>query len=326
MIASQIIQHLPKIIERRRPVMFWGPPGAGKTDVINQVGDNMNRRIVDFRLAMRDPTAIMGFPMPDQKSKTMKFFRDDELPTEGEGILFLDEINSAAQATQAAAMQLTLTGRIGDYVLPDGWSVVAAGNRESDRSVVHRMPAALSLRLQHIDFDIDLDSWVDWAIGHGIESDVIAFIRFRPDLLHKFDPAARSSPNPRGWQFVDEVYKDKNPKDIEHELVKGLVGDGAAGEFVAYVDQIRDLPTIDQILLAPDKVEVPDQPSKQYAISTMMGLQVTPNSMDRLMVYAERLPVEFQVLFARDAVRKDQGVCNTKAFTDWSLKNNKVLR
>lgn len=325
MTPSQIVKALPSLIERRRPAMLWASPGVGKTDVVNQVANAMNRRVVDFRLAMRDPTALMGFPMPNHETKQMHFYRDTELPTSGTGILFLDEINSAMPATQAAGMQLTLTGKIGDYTLPPDWSIIAAGNRESDRSVVHRMPSALSMRLTHIDFDVNLDDWTDWAISHGIHSDVISFIRFRPNLLSEFNPSARSSPSPRSWQFVDEIYKDQLDKNIELELVSGTVGQGAASEFIGFIDQIRDLPTVEQILMNPDKVELPTSPATQIALVTGLALHANEDNADRMMGFINRMETEMQVVFVRDAARREQAIFNTKSIRDWSIKNSHVL-
>ena len=87
----------------------------------------------------------------------MSFVPPDFLPTKSKGILFLDEMNSAPRAVQAAAYQLILNRKIGEYELPVGWAVVAAGNRAGDRAVVNDMPSALANRLVHIDFKVDVD-------------------------------------------------------------------------------------------------------------------------------------------------------------------------
>lgn len=173
--------------------------------------------------------------MPDAATQTMKFYRDGEPPTKGRGILFMDEFNSAAPATQAAAMQLILTGKIGDYTLLGGWWIVGAGNRESDRSVVHRMPAALSNRFVHLDLEVNLEDWSQWGMRNKMPSELISFIRFRPNLLHVFDPSQRAFPTPRSWSFVSKIMNSGLDVDIEGEILKGTVGEGAAIEFSAFL-------------------------------------------------------------------------------------------
>lgn len=324
---SSVAKSIRHLTSQRRAVMIWGSPGCGKSEVVKSVTAEDNLTLIDFRLAMRDPTDIKGFPMPDAKTKTMKFYRDGELPTEGKGILFMDEINSATPATQACAMQLTLTGRIGDYVLPEGWSIVAAGNRESDRSVVNRMPSALSDRFVHIDFEVDVDDWAAWAFKSGISSNTISFIRFRRDLLNAFDAKARSFPTPRSWVMVDRNIINSNlDSDTEFELVKGKVGEAAAGEYIAFIKTIRDMPNLDKILLDPDNQPVPEKKlSILHALATGLSMRTEKNNFDRVMQYMIRLPIEFQVMYVKDSVRRDDAICETRTFQKWVIDHSDVM-
>lgn len=257
----------------------------------------------------------------------MKWLPADFLPTKGKGILFLDEMNSAPQSVQAAAYQLVLNRKIGEYELPVGWSVIAAGNRASDRSVVHAMPAALANRFVHLDFEVNAEDWGHWAMDNGVHLDIRAFIRFRPSLLHSFDANTnpRAFPTPRSWAFVDDVYRSSLSADEEFELIKGTVGEGAAAEFSGFVRQIRDLPTIDQVLLDPDGTKLPANPSAQYAMVTALDSKATTGNIARIMKYVERMPVEFQTVFIRSAIRRDSKLTGTKSYVDWGLKNASVL-
>jgi hypothetical protein len=326
---SQVAKSVRYLTAAHRPAFIWGPPGVGKTEVIEGVAREDQRDLIDFRLAMRDPTDIKGFPIPDAKTKTMKFFRDAELPTSGRGILFMDEMNSAAQATQACAMQLTLTRRIGDYVLPDGWDIIAAGNRETDRSVVQRMPSALANRFVHIDYEVDVDDWCAWALTHGVSSNTIAFIRFKRDALHQFDPKLKAFPTPRSWVFADQIMTsdDKLDADTQFELVKGTVGEGEAGHYSAFIRSIADMPNIDKILLTPDTVPMvaEDKLSVMHAVTTALAMRTEKNNFDRVMTYVNRMPKEFQVVYVKDSVRKDDRVCDTKAFQTWVITNADVM-
>ena len=324
---SSIRSALPKLIAKQRPVFLWGAPGVGKSDVVKQIAEDHKLELRDVRLSLLDPIDLKGFPTIDTVKKQMSWLPADFLPKKGKGLLFLDEMNSAPQSVQAAAYQLVLNRKIGEYKLPDGWSVVAAGNRTSDRSVVHAMPAALANRFVHLDFEINVDDWNYWAMENGIHTDLRAFMRFRPNLLHSFDSASnpRAFPSPRSWTFVNDIYKDNHSADDEYELVKGTVGEGAAAEFSGFVREIKDLPDVDQALLDPDGTKIPSSPAAMYAMVTALDAKATTTNLARIMKYIERMPVEFQVVFVRSAIRRDSKLTGTKAYMDWGLRNQSVL-
>ncbi len=324
---SALKQALPHMVNEQAPVFLWGAPGVGKSDVIGQVAESMKLELRDVRLSLLDPIDLKGFPTIDTVKKQMKWLPADFLPTKGKGILFLDELNAAPQSVQAAAYQLILNRKIGEYKLPDGWSVLAAGNRASDRSVVHAMPAALANRFVHIDFEVSVDDWNFWAMDNEVHDDLRAFIQFRPNLLHSFDSAnnPRAFPSPRSWSFVNKQYKKNLPQDIEFELVKGTVGEGAAAEFSGFVRLIKDLPNINQVLIDPDSVKVPANPAAMYAMVTALDSKATTGNLDRIMKYTDRLPVEFQAVFVRSATRRDSKLTGTKTYMNWCVRNQAVL-
>lgn len=324
---SSIRKVLPVLINEQRPVFLWGPPGVGKSDVVKHVAEDLKFELRDVRLSLMDPIDLKGFPTIDTVKKHMKWLPADFLPTKGKGILFLDEMNAAPQSVQAAAYQLVLNRKIGEYELPPNWSVLAAGNRAGDRSVVHAMPAALANRFVHLDFDVNVDDWNHWAMENEIHLDVRAFIRFRPNLLHSFDPATnpRAFPTPRTWAFVNNIYKKNMSSEDEFELIKGTVGEGAAAEFSGFVRQIKDLPTVDQVLLDPENTKLPTNPGAQYAMCTVLDGKATTGNIARIMKYIERMPVEFQTIFVRSAIRRDTKLTGTRAYTDWGIKNSSVL-
>lgn len=332
---SQVIQSLTHLVERKRPAFIWGPPGAGKSDVVRAVADKLDLELRDVRLNLMDPVDLKGFPTIAEtgtgrnKTRQMSFVPPDFLPSDpkSQGILFLDEMNSAAQSVQAAAYQLILNRQIGEYTLPDGWAVLAAGNRAGDRAVVHTMPSALANRFVHIDFEVDVEDWYNWATQNGVSDVTRAFIKFRPALLHAFNPGSneRAFPTPRSWVFVDDVTQSKLSPDTEYELIKGTVGEGAAAEYLAFSKLAAELPSADEILMNPDTAPVPESPAAQYAVCTMLDKKATPNSFGRLLTYVERLPIEFQVLFVRSAAMANRTVTQSKDYIKWVTTNQSVL-
>lgn len=318
---------LGHLIGKNRAPFLWGAPGVGKSDVVAQFAKTSKLELRDVRLGLLDPTDIKGFPVVNAARNQMSWLPADFLPTKGKGILFLDEMNTAPQAVQAAAYQLVLNRQVGDYKLPSGWSIIAAGNRMGDRSVVHAMPSALANRFIHIDFEVDNDDWNAWASENNIHTDLRAFIRFRPSLLHSFEPTSnpRSFPSPRSWAFVNDIYKSNLTSTEEFELVKGTVGEGAAAEFSGFTRLIKDLPTIDSILLNPDTAAVPESPAGKYAIITALNSKTTVANFARAMQYVSRVEPEFQVMYMRDTTRRDKKLENTKTYLDWGVKNQALL-
>lgn len=326
---SAVARAAKTLVALQIPFYLKGAVGVGKSQVVHQVCDELKIEMRDVRLSQMDPTDIKGFPSPDIKAGVMRWLPADFLPTKGKGVLFLDELASAPMAVQAAAYQLILDRQVGSYVLPEGWAVCGAGNREIDRAIVNRMSSALANRLVHVDFEVDLDDWVDRAIVCGIDADLVAFLRFRSNLLHLFDASQNPAafPTPRSWFTVDKLRKAKMASSDEHDLIKGTVGEGAAAEFRAFLGVIADLPSVDEIKINPDDTKVPNEPATQYALTTALSMgTATAPAFNRFMQYVKRMPVEFQVVYVRDCIKRvGKPIVNDKAFTAWSIKHHDVV-
>ena len=240
-------------IKKKRPIFLWGPPGIGKSDIVNQIGKDSNREVVDVRLALWEPTDIKGIPYFDSNAGTMTWAPPAELPTDpkSKAILFLDELNSAPPAVQAAAYQLILNRRVGTYKLPDGVDIVAAGNRDGDKGVTYRMPAPLANRFVHLEMKVDFEDWQDWATLNGIHPEVVGYVGYAKQDLYDYDPKSpsKSFATPRSWSFVSDLVADE---EIDTEslinLVSGAIGDGLAVKFMAHRKIASKLPKPDDIL------------------------------------------------------------------------------
>lgn len=332
---SLMIEAIEFLIGIQQPTMVWGPPGVGKSDVVRAAIGRINSKIkdkkkhfklVDIRLSNCDPTDLKGFPMPDQSDKTMAFFPMKSLPTDGFGVIFLDEINGAPASVQAGAYQLTLDRRIGDYILPPGWSVVAAGNRATDRGVVYTMPAPLCNRFVHLDYTVNLEDWVDWAIPHGISDTTRGYLRMQPtDLcVDKIEAGARAFNTPRTWAFADKVINSSLRTEVMLPILQGTIGEGVATKLMGFARDRKNMPDLDRILTHPDDVQVPDSPSTRYAILAGLEPRVTKDNFENILKYVKRMSKDFEVVFVTAADRRDPDICETKVFTQW-IRDNRTL-
>jgi hypothetical protein len=242
-----------KCVKIKRPVFMWGAPGIGKSDIVKQIGLEQDREVIDVRLSLWEPTDIKGIPYYNSNEGTMTWAPPAELPTDPEStaILFLDELNSAAPATQAAAYQLVLNRRVGTYKLPDGVSIVAAGNRETDKGVTYRMPAPLANRFVHLELRTDFDDWLQWATLNKVHEQVVGYVSFAKQDLYDFDPrsSSRSFATPRSWSFVSDLLGDEDlDEGTLTDLVAGAVGEGLAVKFIAHRKVAKQMPKPEDIL------------------------------------------------------------------------------
>jgi hypothetical protein len=256
------------------PVMLWGPPGVGKSQMVALVAQQHGMPVIDIRLSQMEPSDLRGIPfrIEDRVEWAVPSMLPDAERHGIQGILFLDEITSVPPSVSAAAYQLILDRRLGAYTVPNGWAIFAAGNRQGDRGVTYTMPAPLANRFSHFDVDINLDDWVAWAYANGIDARLIAFLRFRPELLFEFDPAHNpvAFPSPRSWEFAHRaLQKFADVPDLLTGSLQACVGPAAGIELSAFVENLDKLPDIDAIVRG-EKVTVPRETDLQYAVAAAL--------------------------------------------------------
>jgi hypothetical protein len=264
-----------KCIKINRPLFMWGPPGIGKSDLVKQIGEEQGRPVIDVRLSLWEPTDIKGIPYYNSASNNMCWAPPAELPTDpnSNAILFLDELNSAPAATQAAAFQLVLNRRVGTYVLPPGVSIVAAGNRETDKGVTFRMPAPLANRFVHLELRTDFDDFHQWAVLNQLHHQVLGYLNFAKQDLSDFDPksSSRAFATPRSWSFVSDLLKDDDLDDQTlTDLISGAVGDGLAVKFMAHRKVAKQMPDPQDVLQGKVTKSSIKEVSAMYSLSVSL--------------------------------------------------------
>lgn len=322
---DQITQAVEAMLKASQPAFLWGAPGIGKSQVMHQTAARLGLPLIDLRAILLDPVDLRGIPHINGDGRS-HWAIPEFLPRDGAGVLFLDELPQASAAMQAACLQLTLDRAIGDYRLPDGWQIVAAGNRVSDRAGTHTLITPLTSRFVHLDFEIDVDQWCRWALGSNkVRSEIVAFIRFRPELIHAFDAKARAFPCPRSWEFASRVVNSALPCEIELELLNGTLGTGAATELAAFLRIFRQLPNVDAVLLDPANAQVPAEASVKFALAGALSRRATDTNFDRVCTYAERLGEEISAYAVKDAIARDGSLVGTSTFIRWASDHADLL-
>lgn len=329
---TQLANELRANARANIPTMVWGPPGIGKSQIAYQVADQLNAKLFELRANLFDPVDVRGglkvVEMEDGTYKTRYGVPEDYPDSDytGNVVLLVDELPNAPKATQNALLQLILDKKIGTYTLPAGTAIIAAGNRSIDRAAVHEMPTPVKNRFAHYEIEANIDDWCAWAMQNNISPTITSFLRYRPTMLHNLDSRENAFPTPRAWEMVDRKlpFIGGNADD-EFYGVASIIGDGPAGEFIAFKQTADKMPDLDQIVRSPYNTAVPNDPSILFAVSGALASRADDNNFKDIMAYAKRMPAEYQVVLVRDSLAKDRDLMKTDAFRNWTQENANVL-
>ena len=309
------------------PTMIWGPPGVGKSMILQMVAKKHDHHYIDLRTVMLDPVDLMG--VPSVKDGRTRWNPPSYLPPSDsteKWLINLEELPMASPMVQGALYQLLFDRKIGEYKLPDGAKIVACGNRQGDGGAFHKFPPALSTRFHNIEISVDVDAWKEWAVHNDIAPEVIFFLTYRPELMHTFDARSKehSFPCPRTWEFVSNITKKNGsvPADLERSIYVGIVGEAAAIEYTAFLRCWRELPHPKTILDNPDGCDIPANQSSILALCGTLYRMADDTNFNQIVTFAKRLRPEIGEFLVWGCVNKNQMLQYTKAFIGWASHND----
>ena len=325
---NELIAFLKIMIPAREPVLIKGPPGGGKTSIIESVTSALEYDLILSHPVVEDPTNYKGMPsVIDGKAEWLPFGDLNRMieatrPT----VAFLDDLGQAPACVQAACMQLLLARRIGEHKVSDHVTFIAATNRREDKAGVTTILEPVKSRFTTIiELETSGDDWDTWALAHNMPPVLVAFRRFVPTLLS--DPGAVTNdivnrPSPRTLAAVGRML-NLGIKTLAP--LAGTLGVGRAIELIGFLKIWEQLPSFDAILLSPDTTPVPTEPAALFAVATGLAMRGTSANAGRVITYARRMAKEYQVFCIRDLLRKEPKAANCKAFIEWASANQDVL-
>lgn len=323
---SRLTNVLTSMLGQRWPAFIWGPPGVGKSAIVHRIAQAAGLPVVDLRASLLDPTDLRGIPAIVDKQAV--WCPPAFLPKEGSppGVLFLDEINAAPPLVQASLYQLVLDRRVGEYILPDGWWIVAAGNRQKDRSVTFRMSSALSNRFVHLNFDVDVADWRSWALEKNIDPLVVAFISYRPALLREDPGESAAFPTPRSWEMFSDLMKKIGGYKACADFSSGIVGEGAASEFGTFVKRALNMKQMEEIVEDPANALIPKALDGLHVLTTWL---VHSSDRDEVVnasaILLNRLPPEFSVVLAKEMINVRSSFARQEGYKNFIKKNANLI-
>lgn len=335
---TELATALRVIRPTKRPVMVWGQPGVGKSSIVRQDILLAKRKMIDWRLALMQEVDLRGIPSlakhpQDSKLQATHWNPPAELPREPGWDIFIDEMVQGATPVINAARQLILDRALGSYELPEDCWIIAAGNLEGDRAATNRMPSHVANSFIHLRLDIHTDDWLAFAEAHDFDPRVFAYIKWRREHLHVFDPASKEKAfaTPRAWEFVSQILrsldasKTKLSKTELLEIIAGIIGKQVATEFVGFIDMMDKLVNLDEIKIRPEKVAVPDDAAVLYALSYALAGQSDARSFAPITTYVGRMKNEHQFLFMKQVQMKHPELLKSKEFIAWAKKNKDFI-
>jgi hypothetical protein len=190
------------------------------------------------------------------------------------------------------------------------------------------MSTAMKSRFVNINFEVDLEDWLLWAFANNIHPAITGFIRFRPGLLHCFDPSRHNDtfPCPRTWQFASDIlWLDISDGQIEFELLGGCVGNATAVELAGHIKIHRELPDIDLLLMHPEQYQPTRDPSINWALCAALIYKANLKNLDSIFKIADKMSPEFSVYLISDIAKTKPETIKTKSFAVWAAKNQSVI-
>lgn len=264
----------------KKPIMIYGKVGVGKSETVRKVAEDLNIGFIDMRVLLYSEVELKGIPFPNEDRTSTVWLKNNLLPEaerDGErGILLLDELPAAKPAVMTALYQLCLDRALGEYNLPDGWHIVATGNREEDRGVYYEMPPALSDRFIKFNMMTSAEDWLNiYAYKHKVHHLVTSFIAFAPERIHTYNPDLEMTSSyfatPRTWVGISEILGTAeedtvNSNRLIWELIRGSLDDVTYSMFSEFCRLKDELPDIDGILDGK-RVSMPGEEDKKHLVA-----------------------------------------------------------
>jgi hypothetical protein len=334
-------------LQNMKNLLVVGRPGIGKTDMFKQACRDLKYRFLIAHPAVHNPTHYAGlgwvFQTDDGTPRAefipYGFLRELVTTTNERLVLVLDDLGQAVNAVQSAAMQLFLERAINTIPISDTVSFLAATNRREDRAAVGGIIEPLKSRFDGgiVHLQPELDPWCKWAMAHRMPVWLIAYARFKPEVITDWEASADlvNSACPRTLAFVGEAVNDKLPEDMWQSAFSGMIGVGRTAEMLAFYRYAKQIPNPDEIILHPNDAEIPSQPEIQYALTTALAVRSTERNFDAVIKYFDRwfdggsfadgIPKsEFVLAYFKDAIVRNPALKQTNAYVQWFVKHSDV--
>ena len=324
----ELAEYLAYCIERGYPVLVTGKPGIGKTDVIASAALAAKADLIISHPVVSDPTDYKGLPFPNKEATAADFLPYGDLrkllTAKKKTVFFMDDFGQAPHAVQAAIMQLLLLREINGQKISDKIVFILATNRREDNAGVAGILDPIKSRcMSIIEMQVDHEDWVKWAIVNNMPVELIAFVRWMPKIIEDDYPATKkieNTPSPRTITHVGTQQVNKLAEKFYPSVFAGAAGPAFGTQYCAFLDNYKQLPSLDDIIKDPVNIALPANISMQYAITGGLAKRMTDNNIDAIVQFLDRLKPELSAACMTDAQTRNPKICENRAYAIWAQK------
>lgn len=332
---SVIYDTIRRLILMQEATMLWGPPGIGKSDLLRRIAEDEDFIFIDIRASTMAPEDMLGIPY--REGKITYWATPAFLPPTDSDLKYLivfEELPTATEAVQSTLYQIILDRKHGMYDLPKNASVVATGNRRDDQGVFHPYADALKDRFWNLELKPDIREWLQWAYENDVADEVRGYISIKPEALSRADPdnddeymlrdEHRSFTTPRSWTKVSKYLTEygRPESQVEYVLYSGKIGPEAASDFIAFLDQWRDLVHPRTIIDDPENAPIPENTSALIATCSSLYRLADDTNFSAIVKYAQRLPrPEVRAFLVDSCVNRDSTLRDTPHWIAYAATN-----
>ena len=222
-----------------------------------------------------------------------------------------------------ASYKIILDRMVGQHKLHDKVAIVCAGNLDTDGAITEEMSTALQSRLCHIEVYADLQEFLKYAMENNFDYRITSYLEFKPTSLYSFKPdhSDKTYSSPRTWEFSDKILKKTNDYKKLLPLLSGVLSEGIAREFIAFMKHEDKLAKVSDIVTNPTGIKIPEEPSVLYALTGALSHHINEETCKELALFIDRLPTEFQIITFRGITLKHKTKWAEKLRQDWVNKN-----
>ncbi len=239
-------------VPRQRPVLLIGPPGIGKTAIMEQIAGECGVGLVSYTMTHHTRQSAIGLPVLTErqfsgKEYTVTSYTMSEIIASvygqiektgcTDGILFLDEINCVSETLMPAMLQFLQYKTFGSHALPEGWVIVAAGNPPAYNRSVREFDTVTLDRVRYMKVEPDFPIWKHYAVERGLHPAVLSFLELRPERFYVMEPGEKGFVTGRAWEDLSEILLTMEELDLGVEDVlfgQYLQDEDTAAEFTFY--------------------------------------------------------------------------------------------
>lgn len=332
-----------------RSVYLKGDIGRGKSESMASLPALFSQKLggkfgyVVISGPLLNPPDAVGYLMPQREGDhlTSKFTEPFWFTTEcgrrihdfDGGIILVDEADKMDLDVKKVIGEAALSGRLGPHILPKGWVVWFAGNRQQDRSGSTKEFDHLINRRMEIEIEDDLASLETWMLENKVNPAGITFAVQNPQVVFEEIPKVqgpRCTPRSlvQAIRYVESISADPDKLDTSSDTVEevgGMIGVSAASQLFATLRLQGEMPRFEDIVANPKKVKVPQRPDVQMLVCYSLAAKVDAKTMGPVVEYVQRMPDEFAITFGMAACRRDTELVNCEAFEKWIVANHSLM-